>query len=175
MDLNYFKKRNQSQEQIVQAEALGESEATFAHSEMQKVKHKIESKKRQQRKLKIIFRSLVVVIVVLALFLLYSQYKLQTLSRDEKNISSPGVTVTASTTPQDIISMLGKHILLPEGDPQIAEVRDVEKLQAQQAFFKNAENGDIIILYDTTIFIYRPSKDIVIASGDVSGLGQVKP
>lgn len=175
MDLNYFKKRNQSQEQIIQAEALGESEATFAHSEMQKVKHKIESKKRQQRKLKIIFRSLVVVIVVLALFLLYSQYKLQTLSWDEKNISSPGVTVTASTTPQDIISMLGKHILLPEGDPQIAEVRDVEKLQAQQAFFKNAENGDIIILYDTTIFIYRPSKDIVIASGDVSGLGQVKP
>ena len=175
MDLNHFEKRNQSQEQIIQAEALGESEATFARTEMEKVKRKIEVKKRQQQKLKTIFSSLVGVIALLILFLAYSQYKLHVLSLDEKSTPTLGVTVTASTTPQDIIRMLGKHILLPEGDPQIAEVRDVEKLRDKQAFFKNAENGDIIVLYETTIFIYRPSKDIVVASGDITGLGQVKP
>lgn len=175
MDLNHFEKRNQSQEQIISSEAYDESEATFARTEMEKVKRKIEVKKRQQQKLKTIFSSLVGVIALLILFLAYSQYKLHALSMDEKSLPALGVTVTASTTPQDIIRMLGKHILLPEGDPQIAEVKDVEKLRDKQAFFKNAENGDIVVLYSTTIFIYRPSRDIVVASGDISGLGQVKP
>lgn len=175
MDLSQFEKRNTSQEQIIQAEALGESEASFARSEMEKVKHKLEARKKQQKKLKIIFGSLGGVIVILITIVAYSQYKLYTLSKEETTLTPEATVVSASTTPQDIIRMLGRHILLPEGDPQIAEVRDVEKLRDQQAFFKNAENGDIIVLYNTTIFIYRPSRDIVVASGDVSGLDQIKP
>jgi F0F1-type ATP synthase beta subunit len=175
MDLNHFEKRDQTKEQIIHAEALGESEANFARNEMEKIKHKLDAKKKQQQKLKIIFGTLLSIIVLLTIVAGYSQYKLRTLSLAEKNTGTSVPVITASTTPQDIISILGKHILLPEGDPQIAEVRDVEKLRDQQAFFKNAENGDIIVLYATTIFIYRPSKDIVVASGDVTGLGQTKP
>jgi len=175
MDLSQFEKRNSTQEQIIHGEALGEAEASFARSEMEKIKHKLDAKKKQQKKLKTLFGSLGAVILLLVIFLGYSQYKLYTLSQDENIVSQESVTINASTTPQDIIRMVGRHILLPDGDPQIAEVRDIEKLRDQQAFFKNAENGDIIVLYDTTIFIYRPGRDIVIASGDISGLGQAKP
>jgi predicted MPP superfamily phosphohydrolase len=167
MDLNHFEKRDQTKEQIIHAEALGESEANFARNEMEKIKHKLDAKK--------IFGTLLGIIVLLVIFAGYSQYKLRSLSLAEKNTDAGMPVITASTTPQDIINILGKHILLPEGDPQIAEVRDIEKLRDQQAFFKNAENGDIIVLYATTIFIYRPSKDIIVASGDVTGLGQTKP
>lgn len=174
MDLNQFENKN-NQEQVIGAEALGESEASFARSEMEKIKHKLEVKKRRQRKLTTIFWALGGIIILLITFLGFTQYKLYTLGKEEKVTSTETLAITASTTPQEIISRLGKHMLLPEGVPQIAEVRDIEKLREQQAFFKNAENGDIIILYETTIFIYRPSKDIVIASGDVSGLDQLKP
>jgi cell division protein FtsL len=175
MDLNQFEKRNTTQENIIHGEALGESEASYARSEMEKIKRKLELKKKQQKKLKIIFGSFGAVVLILVIFLAYSQYKLYTLSRDEKVVTDESRVVTASTTPEDIVSMLGKHILLPQGNPQIAEVKDIEKLRNQQAFFKDAENGDLIILYPTTIYIYRPSRDIVVATADVSGLGQVKP
>jgi hypothetical protein len=175
MDINQFEHKSQPQENVIQAEAFGEVEASLARGEMEKIKSKLESKKRQQRKLKMMFATFVGVIVLLVVIVAYSQYKLYKLSTDEKIVSGETVTVNASTTPQEIIKMLGRHILLPEGDPQIAEVRDVEKLREQQAFFKNAENGDIIVLYESTIFIYRPSRDVVVASGDITGLGQVKP
>lgn len=175
MDINQFEHKSQPQENVIQAEAFGEVEASLARGEMEKIKNKLESKKRQQRKLKMMFATFVGVILLLVVIVAYSQYKLYKLSTDEKIVSGETVTVNASTTPQEIIKMLGRHILLPEGDPQIAEVRDVEKLREQQAFFKNAENGDIIVLYESTIFIYRPSRDVVVASGDITGLGQVKP
>ncbi len=175
MDIDQFEHKSQPQENVIQAEAFGEVEASLARGEMEKIKNKLESKKRQQRKLKMMFATFVGVILLLVVIVAYSQYKLYKLSTDEKIVSGETVTVNASTTPQEIIKMLGRHILLPEGDPQIAEVRDVEKLREQQAFFKNAENGDIIVLYESTIFIYRPSRDVVVASGDITGLGQVKP
>lgn len=176
MNLYEFENKGTNQEQVVAAEAYGESEASFARSEVEKIKSKLEKRKTQQKRMIKIFGGLGGVIFLLIIFLAYSQYKLYKLSRDELAYTpTPTVQVTASTTPEEIIRLLGKHVLLPEGSPQIAQVQDVEKLRETQAFFKNSENGDIILLYDTTIFLYRPSKDILVASGDVSGFGQTKP
>ncbi len=176
MDLHQFENRNSNQEQIIRAEAYGQSEASFAHSETDKIKQKLELRKKQQRRLRTIFGSLGVIILLLVAFLAYSQYKLYLISKDEMKVSSSAVSINASTTPQEIIAILGRHVLLPSGNPQIAQVQDVEKLRDSQAFFKNAENGDLIIVYENaSIFLYRPSRDIVIAVGDISGVGQVKP
>ncbi len=175
MNFYEFENRNNNQEHVIQAEALGESEASFAHNEVEKIKNKLEKRKQRQKKLSTIFGVLGGVILILVVFVAYSQYKLYQLSLDEKTFSSKTIVITASTTPEEIISLLEKHVLLPAGNPQIAQVEDVEKLKETQAFFKNAENGDVVVLYETTIFLYRPSKDILVASGDVSGLGQSKP
>lgn len=175
MNLYEFENNKNDQEHIIDAEAFGQSETSFAHSEVEKIKKKLEKRKKQQKKITVIFGGLSCVIFILVGFVSYSQYKLYKLSRDEQSYVSSAVVITASTTPEEIIKFLGRHILLPEGNPQIAQVKDIEKLRETQAFFKNAENGDVVVLYETIIFIYRPSRDIVVASGDLSGFGQTKP
>jgi hypothetical protein len=149
------------------AGAQDEQVSTLLSGEAQLIKERIEKRKLKQRKLKIVIGSLLSLVVIFASIAFYSQYKLRTLTQEEL-----GVDVRASTprTGEEIIQALSRHVLLPEGVPQIAEVQDVARLKTSQAFFENAENGDVVIVYDATIFLYRPSKDIVIATGDISSL-----
>ena len=143
----------------------------FSSHHVHEMKQKIEMRKKRQKRLKLIFGTLVFLVVLFAGFTAYSQYRLHTLSKEELTTTSAVVPKTAD----DVIKAISRHILVPPGTPQIAEVEDAEKLRNSQAFFKNTENGDIVVIYDTTIFIYRPSKDIIVASGDISGVGQTKP
>lgn len=171
MNLNFFEKSQQ--EKIVGAEALGESEAYFAQSEVDRIKQKIEKRKARQKRIVALFSLLALVIVILIIVVGYSQYRLYKLSQEETVITD-GTRVTANTG-EEVVKALSRHILVPQGKPQIAEVKDVTKLRNSQAFFKDAENGDIVVVYGTTIILYRPSLDIVVAMGDLSGVGQVKP
>ena len=151
-----------------------------SHDDVASIKLKIEKKKSKQKKLKIVLMVLVGLVLLLTVLFVYSQYRLYTLTQEE--VTTEGVASSTENknelslkNPEDIIKALGRHILLPEGTPQIAAVQDVEKLREKQAFFKNAQNGDIVVVYETTIFIYRPSADIVVASGDILGVGQTNP
>jgi hypothetical protein len=135
---------------------------------------KIENRKAKQKKLKQIFGVLAAVILILSIAVVYSQYKLYTLMQAQKEGTSE-FSHTLPKTKDEILKSLSRHVLLPEGVPQVAEVQDATKLRGTQTFFKAAENGDIVIVYSTSVFIYRPSKDIIIAFGDISGSGQIKP
>ena len=113
------------------------------------------------------FGGLSLVILVLIVVLGYSQYRLHILAKDELSTSS--TTVSTAKTGVEVVKALSRHMILPEGDPQIAEIQDVSKLQDSQAFFKNARNGDIVVVYDSTIIVYRPSKDLIVATGKLRG------
>jgi hypothetical protein len=146
---------------------------SFASDEALAIKQKIHQRKGKQKKLKIILGLGVSLIFILMIAVLYSQYKLHLLAEAEKQSE-----VTKNSIPktgEEVIKALTRHILVPQGVPQIAEVKDASKLRETQAFFKDVEAGDVVVVYDTTIFVYRPSKDIVVASGDISGTGQLKP
>ena len=136
------------------------------------IKQKIKERKTKQRKLKVIFGLFISIIIVLTSAVVYSQYKLHLLAQEESLSES---NAALPKTGEEVVKALARHILLPEGVPQIAEVQDAAKLKESQAFFKDVETGDIVVVYDSTIFVYRPSKDIVVASGDISGVGQLKP
>ncbi|MBI5357887.1 hypothetical protein HZB74_03515 [Candidatus Saccharibacteria bacterium] len=59
---------------------------------------------------------------------------------------------------------------VPQGEePTIATVQDVSKLQ-NQAFFKNAQNGDKVLIYSQAkkAILYRPSTDKIIEVGPVN-------
>lgn len=60
---------------------------------------------------------------------------------------------------------LGKIYVLPEGDPIIASVNDVEKLRKEQPFYNKAENGDKIFIWGDKAVIYRPSLDKIVDFG----------
>src|SRR5690606_6913224 len=69
---------------------------------------------------------------------------------------------------QSLIDRMSKLITLPEanleeGEPTLATVLDKEKLQDQE-FFKNAENGDKMLIYTKAqkAYLFRPSSGIII-------------
>lgn len=161
----------------------GRTSSSFEHHDIVSIKEKIEKRKSKQKKVKIIFYTLIGLVVLFAVLFFYSQFKLYTLTQEEvggnlQQAIPNSLLATASSTPktgEEVINALRRHILLPSGNPQIAEVQDVEKLREKQAFFKNAQNGDIVVVYEEMIFLYRPSLDVVVASGDISGIGETKP
>ncbi len=75
----------------------------------------------------------------------------------------PTPAQTEEETKIDILARVSRHILLPENiKPTIAEILDVATLQARNAFYKNAVNGDYLIVTTTRTILYSPSKDVII-------------
>jgi hypothetical protein len=163
MNLHTFEKSHQGQSSF---------------DEVADIKQKIEKRKEKQKKIKVLFIVLVALVVILGALFGYSQYRLYVLSKAEVVVTAQEGSVAVPSKPktgEDVLTSLKRHILVPSGNPQIAEVQDVAKLKETQAFFKDAQNGDIVIVYETMIFIYRPGADIVVAASDISGVGQQKP
>ena len=84
-----------------------------------------------------------------------------------------GLSKGTQSTQEDVkklLSEVGKLITLPNGeDPTVATVTDVEKVK-EQAFFKNAKNGDKVIIYTNAkkAILYRPSERRIIEVGAVN-------
>src|SRR5687767_785586 len=69
-----------------------------------------------------------------------------------------------------LVSDVGKLIELPSDEkPTIATVSDVEKVK-EQAFFKNAKNGDKVLIYTNAkkAILYRPSENRIVEVGAVN-------
>ena len=74
-------------------------------------------------------------------------------------------TEVAQAENQKIIDMVGKLLLLPEGEaPTIATVTDPAKLKSEQAFFAKAEDGDKVLIYTRALkaIMYRPSTNKIV-------------
>ena len=69
-----------------------------------------------------------------------------------------------------LLSSLGSLMELPQGEtPTVATISDKEKLNGQ-AFFSNAQNGDILFAYTTSMkaILYRPSTNKIINVAPIS-------
>ena len=62
-----------------------------------------------------------------------------------------------------IISAVSKHITLPEEEPSVATVSDLEALR-DRPFFAKAKEGDKVLIYEKAkkAILYRPSEDKII-------------
>lgn len=126
-----------------------------------------QAKKAKQKRLKKIVSTLLGISIFFFLttvYLGYEVYALKKLARAEE-LAHPEIPVT----PNQILEAVARHMILPDTVPQIATVEDAKKLTATQDFFKDVVNGDAVIVYETMIIVYRPSTDILIAVGNVSG------
>lgn len=65
---------------------------------------------------------------------------------------------------------VAKHMIVPEGTPGVVVVKDITAL-ASQAFFKNAQNGDVVLVYPEQAIIYSPKRDIIVNVGPVVNQG----
>ena len=64
---------------------------------------------------------------------------------------------------EQLVQKIGAYLELPNEEPTLATVNDASKLKTQN-FFKNAENGDKVLIYQQAgrALIYRPSTQKVI-------------
>ncbi len=62
-----------------------------------------------------------------------------------------------------IIEKVKKHFVIPgDVDPTVATIVDVETLKARNDFYKNAKNGDHLIITPTRAILYDPGRDLII-------------
>lgn len=66
-----------------------------------------------------------------------------------------------------LVERVSQHILLPEETPTIATVTDAEALAAEQPFFRDAQNGDRIMIYPEAerAILYNFEEDILVNVG----------
>lgn len=78
--------------------------------------------------------------------------------------------IAAQDTKQRIVNAVGKIYNAPQEEPTMARVSDVTKLKDGQEFFKNAQNGDYMLVYikAKTAVLYRESTNRIINAGPVS-------
>ena len=69
-----------------------------------------------------------------------------------------------------IMDSISKVMLLPEGDPVLFKVSNKDQMRAQQAFFKDTENDDVLLVFQESgkAIIYRPSTKTIINVGPVN-------
>ncbi|MBU0613854.1 LytR C-terminal domain-containing protein [Patescibacteria group bacterium] len=70
---------------------------------------------------------------------------------------------------EEIIQKVERHIVLPNEQPILATIEDVDALVAENEFFLGASNGDKVLIYSSTAIIYNPEKDLLINVGPVYG------
>ena len=116
-------------------------------------------------------RKLLVVILVIALALLaFINYtKRVQLASDLKQLSVKMDQLGTGNDPQniakakEIIEKVRRHMEIPTNpEPTVATIVDVNALKSKNDFYKNAKNGDNLIVTPTRAILYDPDKDVII-------------
>jgi hypothetical protein len=126
----------------------------------------VSAKKQRQHRVRRVVSLLLIAVIFFICTTLFSQYQvyiLQRIAKAQEEIK-PEVPVTS----EQVVNAVSRHIKVPAGSPQIAEVKEAQKLIASQPFFKDVINGDIIVVYDTMVLVYRPLEDTLVSVGDFS-------
>lgn len=81
------------------------------------------------------------------------------LYRENEMYKNPDAQVT------EVINQMRKHVILPEDE--VPGVFRITPDQLDEPFFKNAQEGDLLVAYQSTqqAFVYSPSRDILVNAG----------
>ncbi len=116
--------------------------------------------KSKSKKLFIIILAGIAVVGTCGSFYFYHKYESLTVNANAK----------AQKEENELIADLGKLIQLPANEtPSIAVISDTSKLK-NQPFFADAENGDVLFAYTTSMkaILYRPSINKLINVAPIS-------
>lgn len=79
------------------------------------------------------------------------------------------VKTEIATSTEDVIAAVGKLIILPAGQPEMAIIDDtVDTMKISEPFLKDAIPGDRILVYPDRAIIYRPRQNIIVNVSSVS-------
>lgn len=125
--------------------------------------------------------TLVVLIVSLvavscAAYYFYGQYLALKRSIEAQNNPSTLTTTSTPKTPQEeinqVLTSVGRHIILPQEQATVATVTDAEALRSQP-FFVRAKNGDKVVIFPIAkmAILYDPVADKIAQIGPFSAQG----
>jgi hypothetical protein len=116
-------------------------------------------------------KKLLVIVLMVALGVLaYVNYTKRVELADElKKLSVKMEQLQTGNDPQnvaaakEIVDKVKRHIII-QGDvePTVATIVDVDKLKERNDFYKNAKNGDNLVVTPTRAILYDPKADIII-------------
>lgn len=113
---------------------------------------------------------LTVVLVVALAILAYVNYtKRVQIASELKQLSVKMEQLQTGNNPESvaeakaIVELVRKHIELDMTvEPTVATIVDVEALKSRNEFYKNAKNGDHLIVTPTRAVLYDPDKDVIL-------------
>ena len=108
---------------------------------------------------------IIAVVVIILIILVCAFYWIK---KEGSNTSENGKL--SSSQVKDLIKEVGDKIVIPEGEtPTIATVTDISKLSGQP-FFKNAQNGDKVLIIGSTkeAILYRESIHKIISVAPIN-------
>ena len=77
------------------------------------------------------------------------------------SINQPAPTASAEEI-KNTINKIARHMIMPLGDPKLITISNVEILQKDQPFLKEAKNGDKLLIYSEKVILYDPALDKII-------------
>jgi hypothetical protein len=77
---------------------------------------------------------------------------------------------SAPPSSTQLLSELSTVMIIPKEQPQIATVTDAASLKAQQPFYVDVANGDVLFLFPQTgkAVLFRPSTHQIVNAGPVN-------
>ncbi|MEI7512532.1 MAG: LytR C-terminal domain-containing protein [Candidatus Uhrbacteria bacterium] len=81
------------------------------------------------------------------------------------NVAENAAEAPAPDQATDLAKRVSKHVLVPADEsPMVATVQDPEALRVQNpVFYKEAEQGDRLLIWSDKAVLYSPTKDVVLA------------
>lgn len=111
-----------------------------------------------------VFYGVIVLVVLIAGYFGWTKYQ-------EMQNTPEAQQAKAVEEKNSILAKIGQLTVLPtDEEPVLFTVNDANLLKSQQAFFKDAANGDVLLVYQQggKALIYRESENKIVNSGPVS-------
>jgi len=83
----------------------------------------------------------------------------------KEQAESKKISATAPSDIADLIGRVSKHITIKQDEtPTVATIQDIKVLQQQNAtFYKDAQNGDRLLVWSDKAVLYSTTRDIILA------------
>lgn len=116
--------------------------------------------------LRLVIFVLVLALIAGAVYMAYRYYQ-QTQAQIEFLSSPEGQRQVSSQEAEEVVAGLGQLTILPAEDPVVATIIDAAYLATQSAFYKDAINGDKLVVFQGAqkAYIYSPSRKLIVNAG----------
>lgn len=120
--------------------------------------------KKSKKSLKVIAIIIAVIVIAGLAAAFIWQYTENQRLRDPAEVQK-----IAEVEDAELVASVAKLMELPDGEPVVATVSDIEKLK-DQVFFERAANNDKVLIFSDSAYaiIYRPSENKIINSGPIA-------